>query len=192
MSSFIGMSVDITQMPDRPEAILGAVWNFPVQMYDIPLGYLDGTTGIPIPGSSSDLYEPKATDLLVNAKGKSGDHEMVYVFNDSGSDMAEGVIAEHNLAQGLYHVQENTTIDAVNVAGITLHTIPNGKYGWLLVRGVHARVFAAGAVAVGASLSPGTSPFVVSAPVPGSSNTLGFAITASGGPVGQIEMRVDI
>lgn len=61
----------------------------------------------------------------------------IYVYNDSGGALAQGDVLVRKSATSTYNVRKSaTTSDPACVVGIAQHAIADGKYGWVLRRGV--------------------------------------------------------
>ncbi len=143
-----------------PQAELGAVVTANAQATeDRTLYYVKGPTDPVIAErgdaiqASGPLYQPEATDVPVLVPLNTGDQTWVYV--KAGAAISRGDICLLT-AVGTY---DGVTVaagasSASKVAGVAQHNIPNGSFGWLLVKG--AGIAACdGAVAAGNELIVG-------------------------------------
>jgi hypothetical protein len=132
---------------------------------------------------STLLYVPAATDVAVTVPEATGDQTWVYV--KAGEAISRGDVC---LLVGASH--DGVTVaagasSASSVAGVAQHNIPNGSFGWLLVKGEGVAI-AAGAVAAGEELIVGAAGELVAL---GSGKGIGLALAAGGAVV---SVKLDI
>lgn len=126
-----------------PQAELGARVTMNAQSATDRLLYYVDAAGDVIQESTL-LYVPAATDVAVTVPEATGDQTWVYV--KAGEAIARGDICL--LAAGGSHDGVTVAAAAASaslVAGVAQHNIPNGSFGWLLVKG-------AGVASCGASV----------------------------------------
>lgn len=165
-----------------PQAELGARVTMNAQSATDRLLYYVDAAGDVIQESTL-LYVPEATDIEVTVPEATGDQTWVYV--KAGEAISRGDVC---LLVGASH--DGVTVaagasSASSVAGVAQHNIPNGSFGWLLVKGEGVAI-AAAAVAAGEELIVGAAGELVAL---GSGKGIGLALAAGGAVV---SVKLDI
>lgn len=74
----------------------------------------------------------------ITADKNVGDRTWIYVYNDSGVDLAEGHVCIRKAGETKYHVRKSPAAAAssARVVGVAQHAIVTGSYGWILREGL--------------------------------------------------------
>ena len=125
-----------------------------------------------------------ATDEVVNIEADSGDLELIYIKNTTGSDIERGALVSWDgSGASPYDVVKTPGASAVQeVIGVALFTIPTDKCAWVARRG-KVKVWSDLAWSVGDVLGVGTLTAGQAEPVttPHSEPGLGVALVAATG-----------
>lgn len=127
-----------------PLGLLGQQVNVPAARKKYLLGYTDAAGAVLTGEGGFQLlrYKPAATDIEISIRPNCGDSQYMLVFNGSGADLVQGVPVKKSLSAtaetevGEMAVQVALAADpSEKVVGIPQITIPDGFYGYVLVKG---------------------------------------------------------
>ncbi len=120
------------------------------------------------------------TDIAVTHVGGSGEMEWIYVANNSGATIQQGVPVKRDAGKaGSYEVEACVGTDnSDDIIGVAQFDIADTKAAWILRRGV-GQVLAGGAVAADTGMVPGAG--VVIAEVAKTDSALGNSLDGAGG-----------
>ena len=85
---------------------------------------------------------PLGYEVTVPAKGAGtsadqGEQVWIYVYNDSGADLAANIVAMRKAGTATYNVIiAATSTEPLRIVGVTQHIIANGSYGFIQKKGI--------------------------------------------------------
>ena len=80
---------------------------------------------------------PATKSGALDVTNNGGTETWIYVYNDSGSDIAANIVVMRKAATSTYNVLiAAVSISPQRIVGISQHAIANGSYGFVLKRGL--------------------------------------------------------
>jgi len=139
---------------------------------------------------------PASTDRAVVHPASSGDQEWVYVYNSTGGAISRGQQVAHDVdgssnPLAAYNVRvAPTNCPVAQVVGVAQHTIPAGRYGYVLRSGVGKALVTATALNTGVAIAPSATAGSA-AGVAATAASIGFALAGNGSAAGLIDARLN-
>ena len=107
---------------------------FPSKVTQVDLGTDASPARFP---TGYEVMLPATKSGALSVANNSGGETWIYVYNDSGSEIAANMVVMRKAATSTYNVLLATaSISPQRIVGISQHAIANGSYGFILKRGL--------------------------------------------------------